>query len=99
MSITTTTTVDPLPGVGASAETTNIEGDDTSQPPPDPPASTVRTHSTHFDDTTDEDTAPAAAGGPEDPDDDDVDWTAIYVMEQNADMPDYVVTEADIRLD
>ena len=30
---------------------------------------------------------------------DDTDWTAIYVMEQQADMPDYVVTEADRRLD
>ena len=26
-------------------------------------------------------------------------WTAIYMMEQQADLPDYVVTEADRRLD
>jgi hypothetical protein len=32
-------------------------------------------------------------------DEDDTDWTAIYMMEQQADLPDYVVTEADRRLD
>ena len=26
-------------------------------------------------------------------------WTAIYMMEQQADLPEYVVTEADSRLD
>ena len=63
--------------------------------------------SVHFEDSTDEEDAPAAGDGPDDPDDDDLDddddgedkdWTAIYMMEQQADMPDYVVTKADRRL-
>ena len=99
----------------ASAEPANLAGVDASQPPPDPPANTERTRSVHFEDSTDEEDAPAAGGGPADPDDDDPDdddddedddedddnedWTALYVREQQADLPDYVVTEADRRLD
>jgi hypothetical protein len=94
--------------------TEDIDGDDSSQPPPDPPANTERTCTVHFADTTDEEDAPTAGGAPDDPDDDDdsddeddydddepdeKDWTAIYVMEQNTDLADYIVTEVDRRLD
>ena len=85
----------------------NPAGIDKSQPPPDPPANTERTCSVHFDDMTDGEDTPVADGGPDDPDpnnlddngDNDTDWTAIYVMEQQADMLYYVVTEADRHLD
>jgi hypothetical protein len=107
----TTTPLAPVEKA-ATISTQDIIDDDSSQPPPDPPANTARTRTVHFDDLTDEEDAPAAGGAPDDPDDDnsddkddydddeedDKDWTAIYVMEHQADLADYVVTEADRRL-
>ena len=90
----TTTPLAPV-DKAATIPTQDIDGDDSSQPPPDPPANTARTRTVNFDDTTEKEDAPAAGGAPDDPDDDDEkddkDWTAIYIMEQQADLADYVV--------
>ena len=102
-------TATPLAPVdkAATISSKDIDSDDSSQPPPDPPTSTARTRSVHFDDTTDEEDAPAADGGPDDSDDsnnedyynddedDNTDWTAIYILEQQAYLDGgYVATEA-----
>ena len=50
------------------------------------------------DDPDDEDGDDNDDDDDEDDEEDDTDWTAIYVMEQQANLPEYVVTEADRRL-
>jgi hypothetical protein len=90
-----------------------VDGSQPPPDPPANTAKTLSVH--FKDSTDEEDAPMAGGGpeASDDPDDedgddddddddneeDDTDWTAIYVMEQQANLPEYVVTEADRRLD
>jgi hypothetical protein len=91
-----------------------VDGSQPPPDPPANTAKTRSVHFEDSTDEEDAPTAGGGPEAPDDPDDEDgddddddndddeedeTDWTAIYVMEQQADLPEYVVTEADHRLD